>query len=130
MEKSDGNPLARLERRKVSYPLFIAGVLLFAVLVAGAVISVRSDSLILAGIFGGAAALLIVVALLDAAEKRRLAALDDRRFIRWDAAMPEIQRQNVNLEVRELARVLGVGNDQLADLLSAYVVAEDLALRQ
>lgn len=130
MDKSDGNLLARLERRKVSYPLLFAGVLLFAVLVAGGVIALRNDELIAAGIFGGAVALFIVVALLDAAEKRRQAAIDDRRFIRWDAAMPEIQRQNVNLEVRELARLLGVGNDQLADLLSAYIVAEDLALRQ
>ena len=59
-----------------------------------------------------------------------MAALDDRKFIKWDDALPEIQRQNVDLEVRELARLLGVGDDQLADLLSAYIVAEDLALRQ
>ena len=32
--------------------------------------------------------------------------------------------------MRELARLLNVGSDQLADLLSAYIVAEDLALRQ
>ena len=44
--------------------------------------------------------------------------------------MPEVQRQNVNVEVRELARLLGVGGDSLTDLLSAYIVAEDLALRQ
>jgi hypothetical protein len=41
-----------------------------------------------------------------------------------------VQRQNVNLEVRELGRLLGVGEDNLADLLSAYIVAEDHALRQ
>lgn len=44
--------------------------------------------------------------------------------------MPEMQRQNVNLEVRELGRILDVGRDSLNDLLSAYIVAEDLALRQ
>jgi len=70
------------------------------------------------------------VVILDVANRRRIAAVDDRKFIRWDAAMPEIQRQNVNVEVRELSRLLGVGDDNLADLLSAYIVAEDLALRQ
>ena len=71
-----------------------------------------------------------MIGLLDTAQKRRLAALDDRKFIQWDDALPEIQRQNVDLEVRELARLLRVEDGQLADLLSAYIVAEDLALRQ
>lgn len=131
MEKrTDDNPLAHIERRRVSYPLLIAGLLLFAGLITGVVLSIRAENWLGAEIFGGSTALLVVLALLDASEKRRLAAVDDRRFIRWDAAMPEIQRQNVNLEVRDLAKLLGVGNDQLSDLLSAYIVAEDLAMRQ
>ena len=130
MPIKDDNPLARFERRKTNYPLIICGVLLFAILIAGAVVSVRAQDMTAAGIFVAAAAVFVVVMLLDISKTRKLAAIDDRRYIRWDAAMPEIQRQNVNLEVRELARLLGVGNDQLADLLSAYIVAEDLALRQ
>lgn len=130
MEKAPANPLTRVERPKISYPLVIAGVLLFGVLLAGAVFSARADSWTAALIFAAAAALFVVVALLDRAKNRRIAAVDDRRFIRWDAAVPDIQRQNVNVEVRELARLLNVGNDQLGDLLSAYIVAEDLALRQ
>lgn len=130
MEKAPANPLTRVERPKINYPLVIAGVLLFGVLIAGAVISAGADSWTAALIFAAAAALLVVVALLDRAKNRRIAAVDDRRFIRWDAAVPDIQRQNVNVEVRELARLLNVGNDQLGDLLSAYIVAEDLALRQ
>ncbi len=130
MDKKDDNPLARFERRKVNYPLIICAVLLFGVLAAGTIVSARSADLTAAGIFVAAAALFVVAMLLDISKTRRMAAVDDRRFIRWDTAMPEIQRQNVNVEVRELARLLGVGNDQLADLLSAYIVAEDLALRQ
>lgn len=129
MEKRDDS-LARLDRRTTNYPLTIAGILLLGVLVGGVVVSVKAEAYVPAAIFAGSAALLVVVALLDIAKTRRMAALDDRRFIRWDSAMPEIQRQNVNLEVRELARLLGVGDDQLGDLLSAYIVAEDLALRQ
>lgn len=130
MEKKDDNPLARFERQKTNYPLIACAVVLMAVLVAGAVVSAKASDLTSAGIFVAALAFFIVVMLLDISKTRRMAAVDDRRFIRWDTAMPEIQRQNVNVEVRELARLLGVGIDQLPDLLSAYIVAEDLALRQ
>lgn len=130
MDKKIANPLSRFERQKINYPLAAAAGVLLAVLIAGVVISARADDLASSGIFIAAIAVLIILALLDMGAKRRLAAVDDRKFIHWDAAMPEIQRQNVNVEVRELARVLKVGADQLPDLLSAYIVAEDLALRQ
>ncbi len=130
MPTKDDNPLARFEKRKTNYPLIICAVILLAVLVGGAVTSLKSQDMVAAGIFTTAAAFFVVVMLLDVSKNRRLAAVDDRKFIHWDAAMPELQRQNVNLEVRELARLLGVGNDNLGDLLSAYIVAEDLALRQ
>lgn len=45
-------------------------------------------------------------------------------------AQPEIQRQNLGIEVVELSKILDVAPDQLNDLQSAYIVAEDLALRQ
>ena len=130
MTKKDDNPLARFERRKTNYPLIVCAVILLVVLVAGTVVAVRSQDLYAAAVFVAAAAVFVVLMLLETAKSRRLAAVDDRRYISWDAAMPEIQRQSVNIEVRELARLLGVGSDSLGDLLSAYIVAEDLALRQ
>ena len=130
MASKNNNPLDRLDRRKLNYPLITAAVLLFVLLVAGAAMSVQRESLALAAVFVSSAAMFVVIVLLDIANNRRMAALDDRKFIKWDDALPEIQRQNVDLEVRELARLLQVGDDQLADLLSAYIVAEDLALRQ
>lgn len=130
MDKPRPNPLTRFERRKTNYPLVAAAVVLFLVLIGGSVLSVRSEDWAAARAFVIAIAVFAIAVLLNIAADRRLAAIDDRKFINWDTAMPEIQRQNVNLEVRELARLLGVGNDQLPDLLSAYIVAEDLALRQ
>lgn len=130
MANRSGNPLARFEKQKRNYPLIVAAVLLFGVLITGVVFTVRQGDLTAAAIFIAAALLLIVLSLLDAAYKRRLAAVDDRKFIHWDAAMPELQRQNVNVEVRQLAKQLDVGDEGLPDLLSAYIVAEDLALRQ
>ena len=130
MENKNENALGRFERQKTNYPLLAAAIVLFGVLVAGVVLSVRSGDMIATGLFLAAVAIFAIAILLDVAHNRRIAAVDDRKFIRWDAAMPEIQRQNVNVEVRELARLLGVGSDQLPDLLSAFIVAEDLALRQ
>lgn len=100
------------------------------VLVVGFVLSLSSPNALVPVLFAVGIATFLIVVILDVAKTRRLAAIDDRKFIQWDAAMPDIQRQNVNIEVRELAKLLGVGGDQLTDLLSAYVVAEDLALRQ
>jgi hypothetical protein len=130
MNRKPANPLVRFEKRKIDYPLVIAWSATAAVLIAGLVVSAYSGYSIAAIIFLAATSLLVIAVLLDMAKTRRLEAVDDRKFIRWDAAMPEIQRQNVNVEVMELARLLGVGSDQLTDLLSAYIVAEDLALRQ
>lgn len=130
MPEKNANPLARLEQRKPSYPLIAAGVGLLAVLIAGVVVSARGENTVIPILFVAAVLLFGVAVLIDVARTRKIEALDDRKFINWDAAMPEVQRQNVNVEVRELARLLGVGGDSLTDLLSAYIVAEDLALRQ
>jgi hypothetical protein len=130
MDKNPANPLARFEKRKVNYPLAIAAILLAALLVAGVVIAAREGNTTAAILFVCSLGLFAIVYLLNTAMNRRMAAIDDRKFIHWDAAMPELQRQNVNIEVRELARVLKVDNEHLTDLLSAYIVAEDLALRQ
>src|ERR1700730_1433402 len=116
MADSNKNPLSGIERPKRNFPLIAAAITLLLLLIAGAGLAVRTDNLPLAAILVAALLLLILLLLLDVAEKRRLAAIDDRKFIHWDAAMPEIQRQNVNLEVRELARTLGVGTGQLTDL--------------
>lgn len=130
MDKNSDNPLRLLDRRKANYPLIVAGVGLFIVLFAGMITSAKSHEMLDAGLFLLAAAVLAVAVLLNVAANRRLAALDDRKFIRWDSATAELQRQNVNIEVRELARLLKASPQQHSELVSAYLVAQDLALRQ
>ena len=44
--------------------------------------------------------------------------------------LPEAQRRKLNAEVREIAALIGIGSEQLGDLRAAYILAEDLALRQ
>ncbi len=130
MEEKGKNPLSRVERQRTAYPLIIAAIVLCVVLAAGFVTSVKAWNLAAALLFFAAAAVFVILILIYVAMNRRIAAVDDRKFIHWDAAMPELQRQTVNIEVRELARLLKAEDDQIPDLLSAYIVAEDLALRQ
>lgn len=63
-------------------------------------------------------------------EWRKLKAIENQDKLAWDVLPPLAQRRKLTDEVKELARILEVPNDQMTDLLSAYVVAEDLALRQ
>lgn len=130
MDEKAANPLSRLEQRRTNFPLLAVRVVLLAVLIAGVVMAIKADDTTAAMLFVSALFLLVIAVLLDVARTRKVEALDDRKFIKWDAASPEIQRQNVNIEVRDLARILGVGDNGLTDLLSAYIVAEDLAFRQ
>ncbi len=130
MDQKPADQISRLEQRKMNLPLLIVRAFLLMLLVAGIVMAVKTGDTTAALLFLAAIFLLGIAVLLDIAGARKTEALDDRKFIKWDSASPEIQRQNVNVEVRDLAKVLGVGDEGLTDLLSAYIVAEDLALRQ
>lgn len=47
----------------------------------------------------------------------------------WGISLPEKQRDKLNREVGEIANIMDITADQYSDLLLAYIVAEDLALR-
>jgi len=81
-------------------------------------------------VFGAALLGLVIYSFLGSRATRKLAAAQEESRIDWESAMPEVQRQSLNVEVIELSRILGVTNEQISDLQSAYIVAEDLALRQ
>src|SRR5438045_9658466 len=121
MAKQPDNSLDRFERRPPNYLLLGFGILLFAFLAAGLGTSIRFQDWMASGLFFGSLVAFVFAAFINASRNRRLAAAEDRRYISWDSASPELQRQNVIVEVRELARLLGAGGDQLTDLLSAYV---------
>ena len=130
MDKTGQNPLARLDRQKPNYPLIAAAGAMALVLLLGFIVSLKDWNLTAALLFFTAGAVFVVVVLVDVAAKRRIAAIDDRKFIDWVAELPELQRQNATIEIRELARLLRVEDDQVPELFMAYVVACDLALRQ
>lgn len=63
-------------------------------------------------------------------ESRREIVSRENEKRNWKLGLPENQRSKLNREVRELAKVLDVSAENMSDLLSAYIVAQDLALRQ
>jgi len=130
MDNTGQNPLARIERHKIEYPLLIAAVLLDGLLMAGIIVTVMADDLTGAVLFVLSAAVFTAIVLMKIASDRRRDAAADRRIIDWNAAMPELQRENINIEVRELTKLLKAGSEQVADLQSAFIVGSDLALRQ
>lgn len=60
---------------------------------------------------------------------RKLSVSERDDEIPWQIMSPDRQQRKLNTEVDELARLLGLPEAQLNDLRSAYIVAEDLALR-
>lgn len=60
---------------------------------------------------------------------RKLAVGEKDDEIVWRIMSPEQQRRKLDTEVLELAGVMNIPANQLSDLRSAYIVAEDLALR-
>jgi Holliday junction resolvase-like predicted endonuclease len=61
---------------------------------------------------------------------RKLAVGQRDDSMAWQIMLPEAQRRKLNAEVKELGAIMNIPPQQLGDLRSAYVVAEDLALRQ
>jgi hypothetical protein len=60
---------------------------------------------------------------------RKLSVNERDDEIPWQIMSPDRQHRKLNHEVGELAFLLGINESQLSDLRSAYIVAEDLALR-
>ena len=86
MASTAKNPLARLEHRRVNYLQVVVSVVLVGVLVAGIVLSIRAEIWYGAALFGAGVGVFVLVILIHTAQNRRLAAIDDRKFIRWDEA--------------------------------------------
>lgn len=96
----------------------------------GLVIAIAAANWTLVVLLALTLAAIITAWILSWRTARSNAAAGERTKLEWHSAMPEIQRQDLNIEVIQLSKVLDVSSDQIADLQSAYIVAEDLALRQ
>lgn len=130
MAKEFNNSLERFARPATGVGYYLASAaavtLLGAVFVAGVV----SQNWVVVGI--AALATLSVAGLLVIGSRGRRRVLANRAagWIAWEPAESDIQRQTLNVAVGELSRLLKVQPEAVGDLQTAYIVGEDLALRQ
>lgn len=113
-----------------NYLLLGFAALVIVCLFGGMLTAFNSSNSVLAAIFLISAAGILVFSLLHWREAKKLAVGKDNQMLDWEIIPASRQRDKLNTDVRELARILEIDNDQMSDLLSAYIVAEDLALRQ
>jgi hypothetical protein len=131
LAKQLDNSFVRFSRHETAGgPLTAVGVIVALVLGLGLIMAIFVNFWTFAFVFAASLAGLGVYTFLSVRKAKKLVAAQDESRIDWEAALPEVQRESLNIEVLELSRLLGVKKEQMTDLQSAYIVAEDLALRQ
>jgi hypothetical protein len=109
--------------------MVLSGVVVLSLLVL-LVLSTAAQNWLYAGLIAVAFVAAVIFSAGQLLNLQRLIARSDRKRIDWETAQPDLQRQSLKLEVFELSRILEVESEQISDLQTAYIVAEDLALRQ
>lgn len=61
---------------------------------------------------------------------KKLVVSDENKEINWTIISSEDQKTTLNKEVNQLAATMKVPREQMSDLRSAYIVAQDLAMRK
>ena len=130
MAKQLDNTFVRFSQHQSTSPLTGLSVTIGVCLAAGLILGIFLRMWPFVAIFAIALIGLCVYSFLSVRTARKLIAARDEARIDWEAALPEVQRESLNIEVVELSRILDVSTEQISDLQSAYIVAEDLALRQ
>jgi len=130
MAKQLDNSFIRFSQHQHAAPLTGLSITISVLLAVGIVLSIFVRAWAFSAIFAFSLVGVIVFAFLSTRTTRKFAAAQDESRIDWESALPEVQRESLNIEVVELSRILEVNNEQISDLQSAYIVAEDLALRQ
>jgi hypothetical protein len=126
MAESDTKTAVEINRPSPNYPLMIIGGFVFVCLAVAVVLAAQSAawSIMIMVIF----ALVGAIAYLYFRSMSRPLGLEHR--LEWQPALTEVQKQSLALEVEGIAASLQLDPWQTTELFSAYVVAEDLALRE
>lgn len=130
MTKPHDRHLANFEKPTPDFVLLAAGTVALICLGAGLVAALSGGAFGLGALFFVSFLGVLVFFGLYFSRYKRLTAGSRAHRLMWDIDLPESQRSKLNHEVIALAKILEISQEQLSDLLSAYIVAEDLALRQ
>lgn len=130
MIKQNERALTNFARPASNFWVLAAGTIALICLLIGLISTVGSQSYGLAGLFAVSMLGLAFFLWTNINQWKRIAVGENNKALAWEIDLPESQRQKLNHEVIGLAKILDISQEQLSDLLSAYIVAEDLALRQ
>jgi len=130
MVKQNERALTNFAGTASNFWVLAAGTASLICLAIGLVSALAAQSYGLAGLF-----LLSVIGLVfflwtNLNQWKKITVGETNQRLHWEIDLPESQRQKLNHEVIALAKILDISQEQLSDLLSAYIIAEDLALRQ
>jgi hypothetical protein len=130
MAKEFDNSIERFARPATGAVYYFAAAAAVVLVIAVLVASVVSRNWLLAGI--AALATLAVLGWLAVGARRHRKTIADKAagWIAWEPAQPELQRQTLNVAVDEISRILKVQREAVGELQTAFIVGEDLALRQ
>lgn len=113
-----------------NYLLLVCGAAVALGLLIGLAMALAARDWILTSILIASAFGLAVFIWLNLRRVKSLESAERVKNLDWEIALPGSQKYKLSGEVRELASLMNVSDERIGDLLSAYVVAEDLALRQ
>lgn len=130
MIKQNERSLANFARPGANFLVLAAGTVALVCLAVGLVWTLSMQSFGLAGLFLLSILGLVFFLWTNMNQWRKITVGEETKRLLWEIDLPESQRQKLNHEVISLAKILDISQEQLSDLLSAYIVAEDLALRQ
>ena len=130
MAKEFDNSLERFVRpgSGIGYHVLAASAVMLSVAVLIAAVVARAWFVAGVALVAGLAVAWFVA--VSASRQQKLVADKAAGWIAWESESPEIQRQTLNVAVGEISRILKTEAASVGDLQSAFIVAEDLALRQ
>src|SRR5215218_9941204 len=119
MSKQLDNSFVRFSQHRQSTPLLGLSITIGVLLAAGLLMAVFIREWAFTALFLLALVGLFVYSYFTSRVTRKLAAASEESRIDWESALPEVQRQSLNIEVIELSRILDVTTEQIGDLQSA-----------
>jgi hypothetical protein len=122
------NSLDRFAPRQASSMAPLLAVAVGVLLFVGVIVALASEAYALTGILASSLAGFGALAYISLRNQKRLLGSRAAGWLDWETALPDLQRQNLNIAVGELARALKAESPE--DLRSPLIVAVDLALRQ
>jgi hypothetical protein len=113
-----------------NYPLLAVGAIVLFFLIAGIISALRMQNTLFAILFGVSLLGTAIFFLINLNFRKRLTGSEKNKNLAWNIELPSSQQTKLKSEVIGLAKIMDISQEQLSELLSAYIVAEDLALRQ